>query len=48
MGTAIAIGVILSAFVIAPFLIPSLSALIGYKIWWPGHKKIIKKQTKSK
>jgi putative drug exporter of the RND superfamily len=38
MGTAIAIGVILSAFVIAPFLIPSLSALIGYVIWWPGHK----------
>lgn len=38
MGSAIAIGVILAAFVIAPFLIPSLSALIGYAIWWPGHK----------
>jgi RND superfamily putative drug exporter len=38
MGAAIAIGVILSAFVIAPFLIPSLSALIGYAIWWPGHR----------
>jgi RND superfamily putative drug exporter len=37
MGAAISIGVILSAFVIAPFLIPSLSALIGYAIWWPGH-----------
>lgn len=38
MGAAIAIGVILAAFVIAPFLIPSLSALIGYAIWWPGHR----------
>lgn len=38
MGTAIAIGVSLAAFVIAPFLIPSLAALIGYAIWWPGHK----------
>ncbi|HEY1835286.1 MAG TPA: MMPL family transporter [Candidatus Saccharimonadales bacterium] len=38
MGAAIAIGVLLAAFVIAPFLIPSITALIGYKIWWPGHR----------
>lgn len=38
MGSAIAIGVSLAAFIIAPFLIPSLSVLIGYAIWWPGHK----------
>jgi RND superfamily putative drug exporter len=38
MGAAIALGVILAAFVIAPFLIPSLSAALGYVIWWPGHK----------
>ncbi len=38
MGAAIAIGVSLSAFVIAPFLIPSLSALLGYTIWWPSHR----------
>jgi len=38
MGASIAIGVTLAAFVIAPFLIPSLSAVIGYAIWWPGHK----------
>jgi RND superfamily putative drug exporter len=37
MGAAISIGVILSAFVIAPFLIPSISALVGYAIWWPSH-----------
>ncbi len=43
MGTAIAIGVALSAFVIAPFLIPSVSALLGYAIWWPGHKPAGKK-----
>ena len=38
MGAAIAIGVSLAAFVIAPFLIPSLSALLGYAIWWPSHR----------
>ena len=38
MGTAIAIGVSLAAFVIAPFLIPSLSALLGYAIWWPSRR----------
>jgi RND superfamily putative drug exporter len=46
MGAAIAIGVILSAFIIAPFLIPSLSALIGYAIWWPGHKPVRKSNSK--
>jgi putative drug exporter of the RND superfamily len=47
MGSAIAIGVLLSAFVIAPMLIPSVSALIGYKIWWPGHVSVRKKGNKS-
>lgn len=46
MGTAIAIGVSLAAFVIAPFLIPSISALLGYSIWWPGHTN--KSKAKSK
>lgn len=46
MGTAIAIGVILAAFVIAPFLIPSLSALFGYAIWWPGHAKSVPRPEK--
>jgi RND superfamily putative drug exporter len=38
MGAAIAIGVALAAFIVAPFLIPSISAVLGYKIWWPGHR----------
>jgi RND superfamily putative drug exporter len=38
MGASIAIGVSLAAFVIAPFLIPSIAAKLGYKIWWPGHR----------
>jgi RND superfamily putative drug exporter len=38
MGASIAIGVALAAFVIAPFLIPSVAALLGYTIWWPGHR----------
>ena len=42
MGTSIAIGVILSAFVIAPILIPSLAAVLGRAIWWPGHRNLSK------
>jgi RND superfamily putative drug exporter len=38
MGFAIAIGVVMSAYLVAPLLIPSISALLGYSIWWPGHK----------
>lgn len=38
MGFTIAFGIILSAFVIAPLLVPSIAALLGYKVWWPGHK----------
>jgi len=38
MGTAVAIGVIMSAFVIAPFLTPSISAVLGYAIWWPSRR----------
>jgi RND superfamily putative drug exporter len=44
MGASISIGVMLSAFIIAPFLIPSLSAKLGYTIWWPGHKPTAKKK----
>ena len=38
MGSSIAIGVSLAAFVIAPFLIPSLAAKLGKIFWWPGHR----------
>jgi RND superfamily putative drug exporter len=38
MGAAVAIGVALSAFIIAPLLLPSLSAMIGQIVWWPGHR----------
>ena len=43
MGTAVALGVILAAFSIAPFLIPSIAAVLGYKIWWPGHRPAAEK-----
>jgi putative drug exporter of the RND superfamily len=47
MGTAVATGVIISAFIIAPLLIPGISALVGYKIWWPGHRPVAEKSSKS-
>jgi RND superfamily putative drug exporter len=49
MGAAIAIGVVLSAFVIAPLLVPSVSALLGYTVWWPGKRPGLKhKRAKNK
>jgi RND superfamily putative drug exporter len=38
MGFAIAIGVAMAAYLVAPLLVPSISALLGYSIWWPGHR----------
>ena len=45
MGAAVAIGVALSAFIIAPLLLPSISAVIGHAIWWPSHRPQKKKKT---
>jgi RND superfamily putative drug exporter len=38
-GATIAIGVAIVSFVMAAILVPSLSALIGTKVWWPGHQE---------
>lgn len=38
LGFAVAFGIVLAAFVIAPMLVPSIAALLGYKVWWPGHR----------
>lgn len=38
LGFAVAFGIVLSAFVIATLLVPSIAALLGYKVWWPGHR----------
>lgn len=37
MGFAVAIGIVLSAFVMSMFFVPALTALIGHTAWWPGH-----------
>jgi len=38
LGFAVAFGIVLAAFVIAPMLVPSVAALLGRKVWWPGHR----------
>ncbi len=38
MGFAIAFGIAVAAFVMAMFLTPSVTALIGHRAWWPGHQ----------
>jgi putative drug exporter of the RND superfamily len=38
MGFAVSVGIVLSAFVMATVFVPSVSALVGRRIWWPGHQ----------
>jgi RND superfamily putative drug exporter len=37
MGFAVSIGIAIAAFVMAMFLTPAATALVGHKAWWPGH-----------
>jgi RND superfamily putative drug exporter len=37
LGFALSFGIFVASFVMALFLTPSLTALIGHAAWWPGH-----------
>lgn len=37
MGFAVSLGILIAAFVMSMFLVPSITALLGHKAWWPGH-----------
>ncbi|MFJ2744324.1 MMPL family transporter [Streptomyces sp. NPDC087440] len=39
MGFAVAFGILLTAFVMAILLVPTLTALLGRGAWWPGLRK---------
>jgi RND superfamily putative drug exporter len=36
MGFAVAVGIALAAFVMASVLVPSIAAILGQRVWWPG------------
>ncbi|MFE7762196.1 MMPL family transporter [Streptomyces sp. NPDC057438] len=38
MGFAVAFGILLTAFVMAILLVPTVTALLGRHAWWPGHR----------
>ncbi|WP_433008536.1 MMPL family transporter [Kribbella sp. CA-294648] len=40
MGFSVAAGIAISAFLMSIFLVPSLTALLGHRIWWPRKLKI--------
>jgi len=44
LGFAVALGIVLSAFVMSIFLVPALTALLGHKAWWPGHGDVASAQ----
>jgi RND superfamily putative drug exporter len=37
MGFSFSVGIAMAALVMARFLTPALSALIGHAAWWPWH-----------
>ena len=37
IGFGVAIGILLSAFVMSAFLVPGITAMLGHRAWWPGH-----------
>ncbi|MFE9421704.1 MMPL family transporter [Kitasatospora sp. NPDC006697] len=39
IGFSIAFGIAISAFVMAMFFTPALTALLGKAAWWPGHQE---------
>ncbi|HSV39230.1 MAG TPA: MMPL family transporter [Nocardioidaceae bacterium] len=42
MGFSFSSGIAMAAFVMALFLTPALTALIGHAAWWPGHGDVAK------
>ncbi|MGF7229269.1 MAG: MMPL family transporter [Candidatus Saccharibacteria bacterium] len=38
IGVGVALGISIGAFVISMLLIPAISTLLGYNVWWPGHR----------
>ncbi|MEV6776284.1 MMPL family transporter [Streptomyces syringium] len=38
MGFAVSFGILLTAFIMALLLVPTLTTLLGEKAWWPGHQ----------
>ncbi|MCC3774996.1 MMPL family transporter [Streptomyces sp. UNOB3_S3] len=38
MGFAVGFGILLTAFVMAMLLVPTVTSLLGHKAWWPGHQ----------
>jgi putative drug exporter of the RND superfamily len=44
IGFSVALGILLSAFVMSAFLVPALTALLGHKAWWPGHGDAVRRR----
>ncbi|MEV0399762.1 MMPL family transporter [Actinoallomurus sp. NPDC050550] len=43
IGFGVAIGILLSAFVMSAFFVPSITALMGHKAWWPGRGDAVRR-----
>lgn len=48
MGFAIAFGIAVVAFVMAMFLTPAVTALVGHRAWWPAYRRASRVDGRSK
>jgi RND superfamily putative drug exporter len=39
IGFGLALGIILAAVVVSTLLVPSITALLGCRAWWPGNRR---------
>jgi RND superfamily putative drug exporter len=39
IGFAVSTGMLITALVMATLLVPSVTALLGHRAWWPGHRQ---------
>jgi uncharacterized membrane protein YdfJ with MMPL/SSD domain len=39
VGVTVALGVLIDTFIVRSLLVPAITAFIGERAWWPGHRR---------
>jgi RND superfamily putative drug exporter len=41
VGFVVALGVLVDTFIVRSLLVPAITALVGERAWWPGHRRTV-------